>query len=265
MFHWFESKDEKKARLQKKLMLAVFNEDLKAVKRLIKQGAPVSAQDEDGWTALHMASYEGVLEIAQCLIEAGAQVNIKNKNDNTPLHMAVSERNLEVFEALIKAGADVTLETKEGDTALHMVAGYGCLYLAKSLVEAGADILKKNKRGEDAYSLAAPREINDIKTWIREYIPLKLLDKEHVTALQVAASRGNLMLAQDLIKEGADLLAKNNEGQDAYQIAMKNGHIKIAKMIKEAIKEKMKMMALKKVTPSAFSSLMKASMQKERE
>ena len=86
-----------------------------------------------------------------------------------------------------------------------------------------------------------------------------------MTALQVAASRGNLMLAQDLIQNGADLLAKNKSGEDAYQIAMKNGHIKIAKLIKEAVKEKMKMMALKKVTSSAFSSLMKASMQKERE
>ncbi len=265
MFYLFESKEEKEARLQKKLMEAVFNEDLKAVKRLIKQGAPVNAQDEAGWTALHMASYEGFLEIAHLLIDVGAQLDLKNKFETTPLHMAASERNLEVVEALIEAGADVTLETKEGSTALHMAASCGELHIVKSLVEAGADLLKKNKRGEDAYSLAVPREINDIKTWIREYIPLKLLDKEHVTALQVAASRGNLMLAQDLIQNGADLLIKNQKGEDAYQIAMKNGQVKVAKLIKEAIKEKMKMMALKKVTPIAFSSLMKASMQKERE
>ena len=265
MFHLFESMEEKEARLQKKLMLAVFNEDLKAVKRLIKQGAPVSAQDEEGWTALHMAANEGFLEIAHLLIDIGAQLDLKNKFEKTPLHMAASERNLEVVEALIEAGADVTLETKEGSTALHMAASCGQLHIVKSLVEAGADILKKNKKGEDAYSLALPKQVNDIHTWIKEYISSNLLDGDHVTALQVVASRGNLMLAQDLIKEGTDLLIKNQKGEDAYQIAMKNGHIKIAKMIKEAVKEKMKMMALKKVTPSAFSSLMKASMQKERE
>jgi ankyrin repeat protein len=80
-----------------------------------------------------------------------------------------------------------------------------------------------------------------------------------------AVQKGDLKTVQDLIQNDADLLMKNNKGQDAYSLAMKNGHIEVAKVIKEAVKEKMKRMVLKKVSPRAFSSLMKASMQKERE
>ena len=46
---------------------------------------------------------------------------------------------------------------------------------------------------------------------------------------------------------------------------MKNGHIEVAKMIKEAVKEKMKMVALKKVTKQVKNQVVLKQLGSERE
>ncbi len=52
--------------------IAVKKGDTAEVKRLIKAGADVNAQDEHGSTLLHVAAYRGKTEIALALIKAGA-------------------------------------------------------------------------------------------------------------------------------------------------------------------------------------------------
>ena len=47
--------------------------------KLIEQRANVDIQDNDGWSALMVASQRGHTEIVQCLIYAGAITDLKNK------------------------------------------------------------------------------------------------------------------------------------------------------------------------------------------
>ena len=56
---------------------------------LIKHGADVSAQNEDGWMPLHLALCNSQVEIACLLIEHGADLTAKNnkKETPTPLHL----------------------------------------------------------------------------------------------------------------------------------------------------------------------------------
>ena len=63
--------------------------NIEAVKQHIAAGTDVNAKDEDGYTPLHVAAWEGHKEIAELLIAKGADVNAiivsGRKQGKTPL------------------------------------------------------------------------------------------------------------------------------------------------------------------------------------
>lgn len=56
---------------------------------LIGHGLDIDAVNEDGNTALHLASRHGMIEVAQCLAEAYPDEEIKNRKGFTALDEAV--------------------------------------------------------------------------------------------------------------------------------------------------------------------------------
>ena len=86
------------------------------VVELLAAGADVNRKDNAGWTPLHFAAQEQLVEIASTLIEAGAEVDSKDKCGNTPLWQAVfdyrGDGRLIVF--LRQNAADASLQNKKG-------------------------------------------------------------------------------------------------------------------------------------------------------
>ncbi|NWV07624.1 ANR11 protein, partial [Ptilonorhynchus violaceus] len=76
---------------------AVTHQDVDLVRKIIKAGGNVNAQDYAGLTALHIASMEGFYGIANLLLKAGADVNATQKEQVTPLQDAVIEGHYEVY------------------------------------------------------------------------------------------------------------------------------------------------------------------------
>ncbi|NXK63407.1 ANR11 protein, partial [Sylvietta virens] len=79
---------------------AVIHQDINLVRRIIKAGGNVNAQDYAGLTALHIASVEGFYEIANLLLKAGADVNATQNEQITPLQDAVKEGYYKVYSEL---------------------------------------------------------------------------------------------------------------------------------------------------------------------
>eukprot|EP00731_Ephydatia_muelleri_P000715 Em0001g715a len=63
----------------KELRDAALQGDLEEMVKLLNQGADINGADEDGWTALMMASYGGHLDCVKELLEKGALVNAQDK------------------------------------------------------------------------------------------------------------------------------------------------------------------------------------------
>ena len=105
------------------LIAATESNNIQAVKLLLKSKADVNAKDENGETALFIASGQNKnLEIIKTLLKAKADVNAKHYEDGAiALFHAIGNDNPEVIKALLKAGAKVNTQTKSGTTAL-MVA-----------------------------------------------------------------------------------------------------------------------------------------------
>ena len=57
-------------------------------------------QQDDGWTALHFAAFNGYLAIATRLLEGGADLTLRNKDGKTALDYARSYGYSEVVALL---------------------------------------------------------------------------------------------------------------------------------------------------------------------
>ncbi|MDQ0202002.1 ankyrin repeat protein [Neobacillus ginsengisoli] len=66
-------------------------EKVNIIRKLIKEGVSINAQDTKGRTATMIATYKNDIETAKVLIEAGADVNIQDNMKNNPFLYAGAE------------------------------------------------------------------------------------------------------------------------------------------------------------------------------
>ena len=82
--------------------LPYMNHLLEISELLTSSGADVNIRDSYGWTALHIASYNGHLKIVQLLLCQGADISLRNNGGYTALDIASSYGGLEVADCLRK-------------------------------------------------------------------------------------------------------------------------------------------------------------------
>jgi ankyrin repeat protein len=87
---------------------------------LVKEGADLEAQDNDGWTPMRRAAaYNQNPEVITMLLKAGAALEARDNNGMTALMYAAWENpNPEVIATLLNAGADVKAKSNSGKTPL---------------------------------------------------------------------------------------------------------------------------------------------------
>ena len=75
------------------------------------------AQDEDGWTPLHLAAwYATNPAVVRVLLEAGADLHAQDEDGWTPLHLAAYAGTPAVVTALLEAGANLEARDEDGRT-----------------------------------------------------------------------------------------------------------------------------------------------------
>lgn len=106
---------------QTPLVLAVGSGSAQAVDELLLAGANVNRCGPQGWTALHEAALHGDVASTQKLLARRANPNARERqNHGTPLHVAAFQGQLEICRLLLKAGAKAAARDKEGLTpAFH--------------------------------------------------------------------------------------------------------------------------------------------------
>lgn len=146
---------------------AIFG-DFEKVNRFLKQDSSiVKAADEYGFTVLHNAVGEHYFEMIELLIKNGADVNAQNDEGIAPLHLASYS---ETAQILIQSGADIDIKSNKGETPLYLMAaeqdGFEVMVV---LLENGANPKLKNSRGETALEAALLRGETDKVNLIKKY------------------------------------------------------------------------------------------------
>lgn len=98
---------------------AIKRDDREFLMRIVQCQGWVNACNEKGQTPLHMAAYNGMLEISGYLIAYGSDLNARDRNGFTPLHLAAHEGHSEVLKLLIASGAAVNVQDNGKRSALH--------------------------------------------------------------------------------------------------------------------------------------------------
>lgn len=153
--------------------------------------------DDNSLTPLHLSAYHGHLQVAVALLEAGAPLDTQAHGGMTALHWAVGQGHAEVAIALLGKGAGRGIVDNGGHTALHFAASRGHDDILPALLQS-----------------LSPPELVDATSGLG------------VTALQMAAEKGQASCVALLLKAGADKSKAEDENKiSALHGAAAMGHV----------------------------------------
>jgi ankyrin repeat protein len=239
-----------------RLVDAVKSGNRQAVRTLLKQPGQVNAPEADGTTALHYAVRSDDVQTVQLLLRAGANPNAANRYQVTPLGLAATNGNLALVESLLKAGADANAELADGETVLMRAARTGRADVVKLLIVHGGNVnAKERSLGETALMWAAAENHPEAVSLLAEagaslnersatmkYPPRvpgrsglvsMALPKGHWTPVMYAAREGAVQAIRSLAAAGADLDLTDQDGANALNLALINGHYDAAAALLE--------------------------------
>lgn len=118
------------------------NQYTRVAQMLLENGADPNAEDEGGYTALHLAVANNNIECVRVLIEYRCKVNHQNQDRFTPLHTACRYQFQSIATLLMESGADPHIPDGQGRTAMQLSQRYGVVLVEPTI---GGSFIKKEE------------------------------------------------------------------------------------------------------------------------
>ncbi len=205
-------------------------------KRLIEIKAPVDWQnpdgDDEGETALWVASWKGNTDTARLLIESKAAVDKADKGGASPLYTASAWGKTDTVRLLIEGKAAVDKAEKDGATPLHAASQEGKTDTARLLIESKTAVDKAQKDGATPLLLASyGGETNTARLLIESKAAVDKAMNNGDTPLIIAAYKNRMTTVRLLVESGADTTIRGDENKTAAEWAEQRGHHPIAEYL----------------------------------
>lgn len=194
------------------LSAAVYGSHIEAVQLLLSTGADVSGliTPDNMYGPLHMASFQGCLELVELLCKKGAPVAIPNRGFLTPIDLAIQQGHLAVTQHFV--------------TMHHVVpSAYSCYSACENghlevvkwlyqvyphLFDALYDFQASRFSVHHSTVLHACAEKNQaavVEFLLQHSAPVDVRNRKKETPLYIAALRGNIECMKVLIAYGANM------------------------------------------------------------
>ena len=200
-----------------------------AVDWLLEQGADLSSVDKENRTALHAAAYEGNSSLVELLIQHGADVHLADSKGWQPLHFAAAGGQIRAAEALVQNGSNVAAVDNKGRTALYLAAKHGFRELIEFLIHHGSDVNAKPFNGRTILGAAiesnfSNRDWNVLEVYLENGCDLHAVDTvTGRTVLHFAATSNSVTTLDNILEQGLDIEARDNNGDTPLHRAAARG------------------------------------------
>uniref|UniRef100_A0A1A9Z595 ANK_REP_REGION domain-containing protein n=1 Tax=Glossina pallidipes TaxID=7398 RepID=A0A1A9Z595_GLOPL len=124
----------------------------------------INFQNNDGLSALHLASQYGHNQCSRELLLRGANSNLCNNYGDTSLHTACRYGHAGVARILISASCNVNTQNKNGDTPLHIACAMGRRKLTRIVMEAFPNVEIRNSQGDTPFDIVKRKNFTEIMT-----------------------------------------------------------------------------------------------------
>lgn len=188
------------------LIQSVMSNDPEETQRLINTGYDLNLQTRYGNTALMLAANFKNITTTRMLINASADLNVQNRDLNTALIIAIYANSTEIVQMLINAGADLNISNRNHNTALMEAAFLKNLGIVRILIRAKAHVNLQNDQGNTALTLAI-------------------------------IAGNNTEVIQELLTAHANIAIKNNNYEDALDVAIKLNNQEIRTLIQARMRQ----------------------------
>ncbi|CAM9425723.1 unnamed protein product [Lampetra fluviatilis] len=237
---------------------AQVKEGEKVADMLLKSGADVNAEQENGETPMHIAARHGHLNVMQLLIREGGDLLWRSKEGNNALHIAVRNCHLHVVTKILnhlanekshaEAVACVHQENEFGETPMHLATEITKdeihsdgedIKIIQLLMEYDSDIAASTKTTCESPLHYCARSGNaEILTEMLKHIGanqmqhvLNRADQNGWSPLLMAAEKGHVEVVRILLKNNARVDVFDELGKAALHLAAENGHEGIADIL----------------------------------
>ncbi|XP_008395712.1 NF-kappa-B inhibitor epsilon [Poecilia reticulata] len=217
------------------LHLAIIHEEIFISQELI-QLFPKEALDIQNnlyQSPLHLATYLNLTHVVTTLMKKGASLELQDQDGNTPLHVACQHGQLECVTEMTRdlppSSLAPVLQTQNwrGLTCLHLSALNKQHHIMKLLMKKKANLnIQEGTAGKTALHLAV--ELHDmalVKLLLKEGANVDAPMFNGCTPLHLAVGRQDAQIADLLCQFGADKMLRNMEDETALDLADGNNDI----------------------------------------
>jgi ankyrin repeat protein len=204
--------------------------DAEKTRLLLARGADARARGRSGIDALTIAaSHVGTSAVAAALLDAGAEAQPPaDVHARPPLVGAALAGDVDLVRLLLRRGA------KPSAQAASEAITFGHADVIGALVEAGADVSGVDRTGVNLLHWAAiTNRAAVVPILAKAGVPVNALDDHGYTPLMYAATvdQGDTATLNALLRAGADVRLRNDEGRTALQQARRLKHDEVARAL----------------------------------
>nr|XP_029476428.1 unconventional myosin-XVI-like [Oncorhynchus nerka] len=181
---------------------AIVRHDDKEVLRLLKERADPNTPISSGGSLLHLCARHDNVFAAEVLIERGLNVNLQDEDLWTALHIACVCDHADMVLLLLLTGVNVLLQDVNGNIPLdYTTEGTETSYiLRKHLEENGIDVLSMHTMRTQRPSTM----LSDVRQLVSSGVSLNQRNSDGVTLLHIACASGYRDVVSVLLEHGAD-------------------------------------------------------------
>ncbi|GFW41345.1 ankyrin-3 [Trichonephila clavipes] len=215
------------------LHIASENGWTEGVQTLLKYKASVTSKDFFGFAALHLAIVKNNLEVALILLERESNVDENEVFAMTALHLAARRGNVHLLNTLLERNADVNRKCLDHFTPLHCAVESGNLEIVKYLIEKKADVDASDRSGSTPLYYAIRNCDGAVLSLQQGSTENTVTDDQNFisTASVVCARKEYLDMVKFLIKNGANVNKKDNDGRTPLHLAVETGCRELVKLL----------------------------------